>query len=54
MPERSRKGAIDREAEVEVSIKQARLEVEGNYKATLDVLTNDLENVGEELAQYDA
>lgn len=49
MPERLGKGAIDREVEVEVRIKQARLEVEWNCRAILDVLTNDLENVREEL-----
>ena len=41
MPEGSIKGPIDREAEIEVKIKQARLKVERNYKSTLDILSND-------------
>ena len=54
MPERSIKGPIDREAEIEVKIKQARLKVERSYKSTLDILSNDLKNVKEELTQRDA
>ena len=42
MPEGSIKGPIDREAEIEVKIKQARLKVERSYKSTLDILSNDL------------
>ena len=54
MPEGSIKGPIDREAEIEVKIKQARLNVERSYKSTLDILSNDLKNAKEELAQPDA
>ena len=54
MPEGSIKGPIDREAEIEVKIKQARLKVERSYKSTLDILSNDLKNTKEELAQRDA
>jgi len=54
MLEGSVKGPIDRETEVEVRIKQARLEVERSYRSTLDVLSNDLKNAKEELAQRDA
>ena len=54
MPEGSIKGPIDREAEIEVKIKQARLKVERSYKSTLDILSNDLKNDKEELAQRDA
>ncbi|KAH0634600.1 hypothetical protein KY289_036228 [Solanum tuberosum] len=52
--EGSVKGPIDRETEVEVRIKQARLEVEENYRSAMKVLTNDLKNAKEELAQRDA
>ena len=45
---------IDQEEEIEVRIKQARLEVERNYRSTLDILNNDLKNVNEELARRDA
>ena len=54
MPEGSIKGPIDREAKIEVKIKQARLKVERSYKSTLDNLSNDLKNAKEELAQRDA
>ena len=54
MPEGSIKGPIDREAEVEVKIKQARLKVERSYKSSMDILSNDLKNAKEELAQRDA
>ena len=54
MPEGSIKGPIDREAEIEVRIKQARLKVERSYKSTLDNLSNDLKNAKEELTQRDA
>ena len=54
MPEGSIKGPIDREAEIEVKIKQARLKVERSYKSTLDILSNDLKNAKGELAQCDA
>ena len=54
MPEGSIKWPIDREAEIEVKIKQARLKVERSYKSTLDILSNDLKNAKEELAQRDA
>ena len=54
MPEGSIKGPIDQEAEIEVQIKQARLKVERSYKSTLDILSNDLKNDKEELAQRDA
>ena len=54
MPEWSIKGPIDREAEIEVKIKQARLKVERSYKSTLDILSNDLKNAKGELAQCDA
>ena len=54
MPEGSIKGPIDREAEIEVKIKQALLKVERSYKSTLDILSNDLKNAKEELAQRDA
>lgn len=42
MPEGSAREIIDREEEIEVRIKQARLEVERNYRSTLDILNNDL------------
>ena len=45
---------IDQEEEIEVRIKQARLEVERNYRSTLDILSNDLKNVKEDLARRDA
>ena len=45
MPEGSIKGPIDREAEIEVKIKQARLKVERSYKSTLDILSNDLKTL---------
>ena len=54
MPEGSAREIIDREEEIEVRIKQARLEVERNYRSTLDILSNDLKNVKEELARRDA
>ncbi|KAH0752502.1 hypothetical protein KY285_005650 [Solanum tuberosum] len=44
LPQGSVKGPVDREAEIEVRIKQARLEVERSYRSTLDVLSNDLKN----------
>ena len=53
MPEGSIKGPIDQEAEIEVKIKQAHLKVERSYKSTLDILSNDLKNAKEELAQRD-
>ena len=54
MPEGSAREIIDREEEIEVRIKQARLEVERNYRSTLDILSNDLKNVKEELARRNA
>ncbi|KAK4723221.1 hypothetical protein R3W88_013454 [Solanum pinnatisectum] len=36
------------------AIKQAWLEVERNYRSTLDILSNDLKNAREELVQRDA
>ena len=42
MPEGSAREIIDREEEIEVRIKKARLEVERNYRSTLDILSNDL------------
>ena len=54
MPEGSLKGSIDREAEMEVKIKQARLKVERSYKSTMDILSNDLKNAKEKLVQRDA
>ena len=54
MPEGSAREIIDREEEIEVRIKQARLEVERNYRSTLDILSNDLKNVKEELSRRDA
>lgn len=54
MPEGSIKGPIDREAEIEVRIKQALLEIERSYISTLDILSNDLKNAKEELTQRDA
>ena len=54
MPEGSAREIIDRGEEIEVRIKQARLEVERNYRSTLDILNNDLKNVKEELARRDA
>ncbi|KAH0716583.1 hypothetical protein KY290_012739 [Solanum tuberosum] len=54
MPEGSARELRDREEEIEVRIKQARLEVERNYRSTLDILSNDLKNAREELAQRDA
>ena len=54
MPEGSIKGPIDREAEIEVRIKQACLEVERCYRSTLDILSNNLKKVKDELAQHDA
>ena len=53
MPEGSIKGPIDREAEIEVRIKQARLEVERSYRSTLDVLSGGLNNAKEEIPQRD-
>ncbi|KAH0633813.1 hypothetical protein KY284_036599 [Solanum tuberosum] len=53
MPEGSARELRDREEEIEVRIKQARLEVERNYRSTLDILSNDLKNAREELAQRD-
>ncbi|KAG5589381.1 hypothetical protein H5410_039895 [Solanum commersonii] len=37
-----------------VRVKQARLEVERNYRSTLDILSNNLKNAREELAQRNA
>ena len=54
MPEGSIKGPIDREAEIEIKSKQDPLKVERIYKYTLDILSKDLENPKEELAQRDA
>lgn len=54
IPERSAREIIDREEEIEVRIKHARLEVERNYRSTLDILSNDLKNVKQELARRDA
>ena len=54
MPEGSAREIIDREEKIEVRIKKARLEVERNYRSTLDMLSNDLKNVKEELALSDA
>ncbi|KAH0633407.1 hypothetical protein KY284_036193 [Solanum tuberosum] len=54
MPEGSARELRDREEEIEVRIKQARLEVERNYRSTLGILNNDLKNAREELAQRDA
>ena len=54
MPEGSAREIIDREEEIEVRIKQARLEVERNYRSTLDILKNELKNFNEELARRDA
>ncbi|KAH0681021.1 hypothetical protein KY284_022106 [Solanum tuberosum] len=54
MPEGSVRKLRDREEEIEVKIKQARLEVERNYRSTLDILNNDLKNAREDLAQRDA
>ncbi|KAH0776484.1 hypothetical protein KY290_007895 [Solanum tuberosum] len=54
MPEGSSRELRDREEEIEVRIKQARLEVERNYRSTLDILSNDQKNAREELAQRDA
>ncbi|KAH0725610.1 hypothetical protein KY284_001475 [Solanum tuberosum] len=51
MPEGSARELRDREEEIKVRIKQARLEVERNYRSTLDILNNDLKNTREELAQ---
>ena len=45
---------IDQEEEIEVRIKQARLEMKINYRSTLDFLNNDLKNAREELARCDA
>ena len=42
MPEGSAREIIDREEKIEVRIKKARLEVERNYRSTLDILSNDL------------
>ena len=53
MPEGSIKGPIDREVEIEVKFKQARLKVERSYKSTRDILSNDLKNAKEELSQLD-
>ncbi|KAG5599124.1 hypothetical protein H5410_030494 [Solanum commersonii] len=44
----------DREAEIKARIKHVQLEVERNYRSTLDVLSNDRKNAKEELAQRDA
>ena len=44
MPEGSIKGHIDREAEIEVKIKKARLKVERSYNSSLDIQSNDLKN----------
>ncbi|KAH0722352.1 hypothetical protein KY290_005029 [Solanum tuberosum] len=54
MPEGSARELRDQEEEIEVRIKQARLEVERNYRSTLYILSNDLKNAREELAQRDA
>ncbi|KAH0773720.1 hypothetical protein KY290_010857 [Solanum tuberosum] len=54
MPEGSARELRYREEEIEVRIKQARLEVERNYRSTLDILSNDLKNARQELAQCDA
>ena len=53
MLEGSIKGPIDPEAEIEVRIKQARLEVERSYRSTQDILSNDPRNPKEELARRD-
>ena len=42
MPEGSAREIIDQEEEIELRIKQARLEVERNYRSTLYILSNDL------------
>ena len=44
---------LDPEAEIEVRIKQARLEVERSYRSTQDILSNDPRNPKEELARRD-
>ena len=54
MPERSAREPVDREAEIEVRIKQARREEEENYQSTLHVLNNDLERAREELVHHEA
>ncbi|KAG5585922.1 hypothetical protein H5410_046356 [Solanum commersonii] len=54
MLEGSARKLRDREEEIKVRTKQARLEVERNYRSTLDILSNDLKNAREELAQRDA
>ena len=54
MPEGPIKRPIDQEAEIEVKINQAHLKVGRIYKSTLDILSNDLKNAKEELAQRDA
>ncbi|KAG5612906.1 hypothetical protein H5410_024187 [Solanum commersonii] len=54
MPEGSARELRDREKKIEVRINQARFEVERNYMSTLDILSNDLKNAREELAQHDA
>ncbi|KAM3376280.1 hypothetical protein P3S68_014995 [Capsicum galapagoense] len=53
MPERSAREPVDREAEIEVRIKQARREVEENYQSTPHVLNNDLERAKEELVHHE-
>ena len=54
MPEGSTREIIDREEEIEVRIKEAQLEVERKYMSTLDILSNELKNVKEELSRHDA
>ncbi|KAH0714947.1 hypothetical protein KY284_007852 [Solanum tuberosum] len=54
MPVGSARELRNREEKIEVRIKQARLEVERNNRSTMDILSNDLKNAREELAQRDA
>ncbi|XP_060193456.1 uncharacterized protein LOC132622799 [Lycium barbarum] len=52
-PEGSVKEARDKEAEVEVRIKQARFEVEENYQSTLHAIDKELKTAREDLAQME-
>ncbi|MCE5166112.1 hypothetical protein HAX54_014876 [Datura stramonium] len=48
------KGAIDREAEIEVRIKHARFEVEKNYQSTILTLNADLQRARAKIEQQQA